>query len=107
MLAYVLMGLLVPARGRIGRNSTKYAMYIIDDADNTFLLEYTGRKVTIRIRDNCGLAFRARLSVMRTRRGPRVFAYLPSAFDPTWSRYYDKEIMVLIEISDQALQPNQ
>ena len=92
------MGLLVPARARIGRNSTKYAMYIIDDTDNTFLLEYTGRKVTIRIKDNCALAFRARLSVMKTRRGPRVFAYLPSTLDPTWERYYDKEVTVLIEV---------
>ena len=94
------MTLLVPARARIGRNATRYAMYIVDDTDNTFLLDYTGRKVVVRIRDNCGLAFSVRLSVVRTRRGPRVFAYLPSSFDPTWARYYDKEVIVLIEIDE-------
>ena len=94
--------MLIPARARIGRNATRYALFIIDDADNTVLLDYIGRKVTIRIRDNCSLAFSVRLSLVRTRKGPRAYAYLPSAFDPTWERYYDKEVTVLIEVDGDA-----
>ena len=97
------MDLLVPARARIGRNATRYALFIIDDADNTLLLDYAGRRVVVRIRDNCGLAFSVRLSVVRTRRGPRVFAYLPSAFDPTWERYYDREVTVLIWVGGDTI----
>lgn len=98
------MGLVVPVKARVGRSGGRYTIYIIDDSDNEFLRGFLGRRVTAHIRE-AGISVRVTLTLNKTFRTPRVMAYLPTAMDPTWARYYDRVFTVLIEIDGDVLQP--
>ena len=98
------MGLVVPVKARVGRSGGRYTIYIIDDSDNEFLRGFLGRRVIAHIRD-VGISVRVSLTLNKSFKTPRVMAYLPTSMDPTWARYYDRVFTVLIEISEDVLQP--
>lgn len=103
----------IPARGRIGKRGGQYALYLDKDSSELLrdrrvglLANNTNVEAVVNVITNKypnGLRFKARLTVDKSYKPPRVTIWLPKSFNPIWEEHYneDEEVVVTIEIQQQ------
>ena len=96
----LLMLVRIPVRGRVGKLNRQYVYYISGEAGE-YLANYIGRSVVLGISLNgAWVRVKARLSIAREFKPPRIAIYLPTRLNPTWESLYDKEVPGFIELEE-------
>ena len=90
----------IPVKGRVGRHGVRFAYYISGEAGE-YLVNYASRSIILGININgAWVRVKARLSIAREFKPPRIAIYLPTRLNPTWESLYDKEVPGFIELEE-------